>query len=250
MHMLCGWCEMDFEPKRKDAVFCHKTCRQRAWRFKQRFGPPRVGPNTIPGETFAYADPPYMGHAQDYKDQPSYAGKVDHVRLIEDLEAADLAGWALSCSRESVPYLMDLAPQGAFFAPWCKPEPVPWGTIGVAKKTEYVIICGGRPSTKRTVDYLVTKCARDGNGLIGRKPPAFCAWIFDLMGMVPGDQLIDVFPGTRAVGRAWMEANRPGSINASHVDQGRVEYGWDALRSRNRSVHDASLRHQRPLATE
>ncbi len=40
---------------------------------------------------------------------------------------------------------------------------------------------------------------------MGRKPVAFCAWLFDLLGMVPGDELVDLFPGTGAVTRAWRE---------------------------------------------
>jgi len=47
--------------------------------------------------------------------------------------------------------------------------------------------------------------ARFGGELPGRKPIAFCAWLFDCLGMVPGDTLDDLFPGTGIVARAWGE---------------------------------------------
>ncbi len=50
--------------------------------------------------------------------------------------------------------------------------------------------------------------ARGGGDLIGRKPLAFCAWLFEALGMLPGDELVDLFPGTGIVGRAWAELSR------------------------------------------
>ena len=40
---------------------------------------------------------------------------------------------------------------------------------------------------------------------MGRKPLAFCRWLFDLLGMKAGDSLIDLFPGTGIVSRAWAQ---------------------------------------------
>lgn len=40
------------------------------------------------------------------------------------------------------------------------------------------------------------------------KPEPFCWWVFDLLGLVEGDTLIDVFPGSGAVGRAWQARQR------------------------------------------
>jgi hypothetical protein len=36
----------------------------------------------------------------------------------------------------------------------------------------------------------------------------FCFWLFDLMGMKPGDDLVDLFPGTGGVMRAWEKWQR------------------------------------------
>jgi hypothetical protein len=35
------------------------------------------------------------------------------------------------------------------------------------------------------------------------KPQAYCWWLFDALGAKPGDELVDVFPGSGAVARAW-----------------------------------------------
>jgi len=40
--------------------------------------------------------------------------------------------------------------------------------------------------------------------VIGAKPAAVCRWIFTLLGACPGDTLDDLFPGSDAVGRAWV----------------------------------------------
>lgn len=47
----------------------------------------------------AYADPPYPGLARRYyRDQPTYAGEVDHAALIASLVGGGFDGWALSTS--------------------------------------------------------------------------------------------------------------------------------------------------------
>jgi hypothetical protein len=42
-----------------------------------------------------------------------------------------------------------------------------------------------------------------GNEITGQKPVAFCYWVFDLLGLGPDDDLVDLFPGSGAVTRAW-----------------------------------------------
>ena len=41
-----------------------------------------------------YADPPYPGCADLYRDQPDYAGEVDHAALVAQLEL-EFDGWVL-----------------------------------------------------------------------------------------------------------------------------------------------------------
>ena len=40
-------------------------------------------------------------------------------------------------------------------------------------------------------------------GLTGAKPEKVCHWAFEMLGARPDDDLIDLFPGTGAVTRAW-----------------------------------------------
>jgi predicted methyltransferase len=76
--------------------------------------------------------------------------------------------------------------------------------------------------------------ARGEGTLPGRKPIAFCAWLFDLLGMRPGDILIDLFPGTGIVTRAWAEVSSGAGATASLVDErpssGAATSGFGAVR--------------------
>ncbi len=38
-------------------------------------------------------------------------------------------------------------------------------------------------------------------GLTGAKPEAFCYWVLQLLNVQPGDEVIDLYPGTGAMGR-------------------------------------------------
>lgn len=169
-------------------------------------------PSLPPGRRFAYADPPYVGKAHLYADQPTYAGEVDHPALLSRLEerrrAGELDGWALSCSTESLPFLLPLVPKGAKLCFWVKPYPVHPSTTGILTRTEAVVVVGGRPTSPGVPDFLVSPPDRGGGrDLVGRKPPAFNVWLFALLGMVPGDILEDLFPGTGQVGRCWQTAS-------------------------------------------
>ena len=42
-------------------------------------------------------------------------------------------------------------------------------------------------------------------GLTGAKPRSFARWIFGILNAEPGDELVDLFPGTGAVTSAWQE---------------------------------------------
>ena len=75
-----------------------------------------------------------------------------------------------------------------------------------------MLFFGGRKCKPGVRDWLSAQPARLGRSrLIGRKPLAFCAWLFDLLGMLPGDELLDLFPGSGGVGRAWHEVSSRGA---------------------------------------
>lgn len=195
----CGWCDGPIPSSaRRDSRFCGKVCRQTAFRVRRRraaadeAGAPLV---------FAYADPPYPGRAWRYYRH----SEVDHAALIAELEARKLGGWALSTSEDALRHVLPLCPEGARVCPWVKPHAANPRTYGPHNCWEPLIVVGGRQLQPGVRDWLKALPARGGGTLIGRKPLAFCAWLFQLLGMLPGDELVDVFPGTGVVSRAWRE---------------------------------------------
>jgi hypothetical protein len=153
---------------------------------------------------FAYADPPYPGLARKYyKNEPTYAGEVDHAALIASLEASGYDGWALSTSRDALRTVLPLCPEGAKVCPWVKPIGTSSRTRGLHNTWEPLIVVRGRELQPGKRDWLCAQPARGGGSLPGRKPLAFCAFLFDALGMLPGDELDDLFPGTGVVSRAW-----------------------------------------------
>ena len=128
---------------------------------------------------------------------------MDHAKLVAELEAGGYAGWALSTSARALGSVLALCPAGARVCAWVKPlHPSPL-TFGLHNTWEPLIVVGGRQVRPGKRDWLLAAPARGGGeDLTGRKPIAFCAWLFECLGMIPGDELEDVFPGTGAVGRA------------------------------------------------
>jgi hypothetical protein len=155
---------------------------------------------------FCYADPPYIGRAKRYYgDQPTFAGEVDHVELIASLKASNYDGWALSCAVDipSLRIVLNELPDDARLCPWVKPGSAPKATNGIHNMWEGLIVVGGRQEPPGKCDWLRAQPARFGGDLPGRKPIAFIAWLWSLLGARSGDTLEDRFPGTGIVGKAW-----------------------------------------------
>lgn len=151
----------------------------------------------------AYADPPYPGKARKYYGRdPSYGGEVDHPALVASLEASKYDGWALSTDEDGVREVLHLCPPEARLCPWVKPIGASTRTGGIHSAAEYLIVVRGRQDPPGRRNWLCAQPARGGGTLMGRKPIAFCAWMFDLLGLRPGDTFVDVFPGSGVVGRA------------------------------------------------
>jgi hypothetical protein len=156
---------------------------------------------------FAYADPPYPGYAGYYKNDPR-AAEVDHAKLIGDLYAQFPDGWALSTYTNQLRNLLPLCNEDirtlAWVKPWCSWKP----GNRVTYAWEPVIVHGGRkklPGRNRTVRDWVAVNMTQGTGLIGAKPRKFAQWVFDVLGALPGDELVDMYPGTGGVTRAWKD---------------------------------------------
>jgi hypothetical protein len=65
--------------------------------------------------------------------------------------------------------------------------------------------CGDRRDGSRTNVLICRPGPRttDPGRVIGAKPAEFAYWLFDLLGARPGDTMIDLFPGSGTIGRAW-----------------------------------------------
>jgi hypothetical protein len=156
------------------------------------------------GVKIAYADPPYPGEAKRrYGSHADYAGEVDHVELIERM-TRDYDGWVLHTASTALPLIVPLCPAKCRFAAWVKPFAA-FKNPRVAYAWEPVIFWDGRkrPREALTVRDWVAEPITLKRGLTGAKPEAVCRWAFEVLGMRPDDELVDLFPGTGAVQRAW-----------------------------------------------
>ena len=166
---------------------------------------------------FAYADPPYLGCAARYADRHPNAMIWDdpktHQGLIERLCEEFPDGWAMSLISPTLKTILPMCPDdcriGAWVKPFCSYKP----GVSVAYAWEPVIFRGGRKRPKYegpgkgrdtwNVRDWVSSVITLKRNTPGAKPDAFCWWIFDLLGMKPEDEFVDLFPGSGAVGRAW-----------------------------------------------
>lgn len=178
---------------------------------------------------FAYADPPYLGCCGLYgHDHGTDGGCWDepdtHERLLVRLWTDFPDGWALSCSSSSLiamsmlvnrtSILGDLRPRvGAWVKPFCAFK----RGVRPCFAWEPVIYCsrrnpphqrheppqkGGKQTTPKDFHAASITLKR---GLTGAKPESFARWVFDLLNVQPGDEMVDCFPGTGVIGRIWQE---------------------------------------------
>lgn len=220
----CAWCRRSVPATaRRDSRFCSKGCRQFAFRLRRRASTSAAAGDASPLNRpatgplrFAYADPPYPGTAKKYYgDQSDYAGEVDHASLVAGLVRGGYAGWALSTSARSLGDILPLCPKEVRVCAWVKPGGAPPATFGLHGLWEPLIVLQGRRLRPGRPDRLVAHAARGGGTLPGRKPVAFCGWLFECLGMLPGDELVDLYPGTGIVTSSWNEISRGSARDAS-----------------------------------
>lgn len=141
--------------------------------------------------------------------------------MTASLEASGYDGWALSTSARALRAVLPLCPERARVCPWVKPIGAAPATYGPHNTWEPLIVVGGRALRPGFRDWLSAAPARGGGSLPGRKPIAFCAFLFQQLGMLPGDELVDLFPGTGVVSRAWAELGRlPSSADRADASTG------------------------------
>jgi hypothetical protein len=155
---------------------------------------------------FAYADPPYLGCSRFYPEHPeapSFDLPETHNRLLERLDR-QFDGWAYSLSSTSLATILPGAPAGTRIAAWVKPFAAYKKNVRIAYTWEPVLFKPGRDRSKDGApvgrDHLSCPITLK-RGLTGAKPEAFCDWILTLLGFVPGDEVVDLFPGTGVMSR-------------------------------------------------
>jgi hypothetical protein len=152
---------------------------------------------------------------------------VESAFLLQELEA-DYDGWALHTHVPGLLTLSPLLPEGVRVCVWCK-RWVPFHKgVGVAHAWEPVLVkaCrrrpgpeGDRPVVRDWLDTMPTF----SKGVAGAKPPEVCAWIFELAGLEYEDELVDLFPGSGAVTKAWEEWSRQPELPSGGSAQTSIE---------------------------
>lgn len=224
----CAWCRGSIDvTARRDARYCSTRCRQAAHRFGRACIARARATDSF---RFAYADPPYPGLARKY-----YANdEVDHVALLSRLQEYD--GWALSTSSRALPRILAVCvAQGldVRVAAWfrgARSTRSAWPLVA----WEPVVFAGGRrlPSIDVAHDALICHARprlTDPARVIGAKPARFAFWLFDLLGARPGDELVDLFPGSGGITRAWeLYAAAPADVSRlspSHASRPSTGHG-------------------------
>lgn len=174
----------------------------------------------------AYFDPPYPGLSKRYYGrEASFAGEVDHASLVAEVLRDGWDGWALSTSARALGDVLALLPKDLPYriAAWTKPHGVSGRTFGIHNAWEPVIVVPARRLRGGVRDHLSAMPAR-GRTLMGQKPIAFSAWLFDMLGALPCDTFHDAFPGSGAVGRAWRSFAAAGDERAPRAALGDVAH--------------------------
>ena len=243
----CAWCgEPMPEGLRPEARYCGKRCRQASSRFglavKRTVPPPapvsgpsdasRLSPtpagatrrrsprrevleDTSRAMRFAYADPPYPGRAHYYSERT----EVDHQALVERLVADFPDGWALSTSAEALQHVLALCPGGVRVCAWQRAVR-PARSRRPISAWERLVVHGGRELALDEPQAVRDALAYGGRfrgfpgAITGMKPPQFAVWMFRQLGAHAGDELVDLYPGSGAIGEAW---RRYAGVDGRHV---------------------------------
>lgn len=161
----------------------------------------------------AYADPPYIGQAHRHYQ----CAEVDHAALIARLCVEFPDGWALSASSPSLKQILPLCPSDVRIAAWVKSFCAFKRGVRPAYAWEPVLFRGGRnrhaaiplkgDQQITPKDFFVCPITLK-KGLVGAKPEKVCRWILDLLNVLPGDAVVDLFPGTGVMGRVAESVTR------------------------------------------
>lgn len=153
----------------------------------------------------AYADPPYPGQSKKhYGDHPDYAGEVDHAILVQQLR--DYDAWILHTSSPALRRVLWMCEEDVRVLSWGKSFCAFKANVPLAYAWEPVIIKVGRKQVTGgdiTMRDFIFEPMTMRRGLVGAKPERVVHWALRAVGAEPSDELVDLFPGSGAVQRAW-----------------------------------------------
>lgn len=160
---------------------------------------------------FAYADPPYFGYGKFYKELHPEAMDWDNIEthraLVDRLMSEFVDGWAMSMTSGNLHDILPLCPKSVRVGAWVKPFCSFKKNVTRAYAWEPFLFHGGRVRTAEqgTVRDWVSANITLQRGLVGAKPRDFCRHIFEILNIHPGDEFVDIFPGSGAVMAAYRE---------------------------------------------
>ena len=156
----------------------------------------------------AYADPPYLGCGKLYEKHHADALIWDdpetHRQLIDRLSDEYPDGWAYSLNSTTLHTILPMCPSDVRIMAWVKPFAAYKFNVNPPYAWEPVIVRGGRRLSNfpKVRDFISCPIALK-KGLVGAKPDGFWLWLFAVLGLQPGDQFVDLFPGTGGGDRMW-----------------------------------------------
>jgi hypothetical protein len=159
---------------------------------------------------FAYADPPYLGYGQYYRehhpDALDWNDLETHRALVERLVDEFPDGWAMSLHSPALKHILPLCPDDCRISAWVKPFCSFKPNVNPAYAWEPVIWRGGRKRTREqfTVRDWISAEITLQRGLTGAKPRGFCDWLIKILNVQSGDEFVDLFPGTGAAMNAFL----------------------------------------------
>ena len=149
---------------------------------------------------FCYADPPYKGQAK--KHYGAQAEEVDFIELITRLDS-EFDGWALSVHQNQLHDLLNVVKR-VRIGVWVKPFAVFKKNVNPTYAWEPVLFKAPSRGMDRKFVHDWVACSPQMKAVVvGQKPLDFCFWMFQLLGLKPGDEFIDMFPGSGNVLHAY-----------------------------------------------
>lgn len=239
----CAWCRSRIRATaRRDARFCSQSCRQASHRFT-RGAVARARCDASMRFAYADPPYPGMAHLYrghpDYAGEVDHSRLAE--QLVTDFPdgwalstSARALPFVLSCFagvdvsvaawfRRRRPNVTARRPVSAWepvvFAGGRDASPVatsdasaaapgdgsrqPGRDASLVDRGHASLVDDGHVCRWDAVICLGSTRTTDPNRVIGAKPAEFAYWMFDLLGALPGDELVDLFPGSGGIGRAW-----------------------------------------------